>query len=99
MAPGDSSTLAHGMAARRWLTGAESATGDGGRDEAAAAERPAAVRATRLGQQGSGRRLSGGGATRSGNGRRERDCRGGAAWLGEREACCRDGRRAVPTAP
>jgi hypothetical protein len=42
---------------RRRLTGAETAMG--GRGEAAAAARPAAVRATRLGQRRSRRRLSG----------------------------------------
>jgi hypothetical protein len=92
-APGDGSTPAHGTAGRRRLTGAESATGDGGRNEAAAAARPAVVRATRLGQRRSGRRLSGGGVTRSGNGRRERGCQGGVARSGKREACCRDARR------
>jgi hypothetical protein len=71
--------------------------GDGGRDEVVAAARPAAVRATRLGQRRSARRLSGGGVTRSGNGRRERGCRGGAARSGEREVCYRDTRRVAAT--
>jgi hypothetical protein len=95
-ATGDGSMPAHGTAGRRRLTGEESATGDGGRDEAAAAARPAAVRATRLGQRRSGRQLSGGGTTRSGNGRRERGCgwaeRASAVRLSaaRREVCCRD---------